>query len=64
MKHHLDIFNDQSSANRSVENEIIHSAEIIKSNVCDYNDAYILVRGDIAIIECNAATQVPIKSCA
>ena len=31
--------------NQDVGNDIIYSAEVLKSNICDYNDAYILVRG-------------------
>ena len=41
MKH----VNDQSNMNQDVGNDIIYSAEVLKSNICDYNDAYILVRG-------------------
>ena len=37
--------NDQSNMNQDVGNDIIYSAEVLKSNICDYNDAYILVRG-------------------
>ena len=33
------------------------------SNLCDYNNAYILVRGDITIIG-HIATQVAFKNCA
>ena len=35
----------------------------MKSYLCDYNDAYILVRGDITIIG-HQATQVTFKNCA
>ena len=38
------IVNDQSNANYDVGNEIIYNTEVLKSNLCDYNDAYILVR--------------------
>ena len=37
------IFNNQSNVNYDVGNEIIFNAEVLKSNLCDYNDAYILV---------------------
>ena len=47
------IVNDQSNTNYDIENEIIYNAEVLKSNLCDYNDAYILVRGDITLIEYN-----------
>ena len=35
--------NDQSNTNYSEGNEIIYNPEVLKSNLCDYNDAYILV---------------------
>ena len=38
-----------------VANEIIYSIELLKYNLRDYNDASILVTGDITIIE-HAAT--------
>ena len=47
--------NDQSNANHDVGNEGIYNAEILKSNLCDYNDAYILVRDDITIVWDNGA---------
>ena len=57
------IVNDQSNANYDVGNEIIYNTEILKSNHCDYNDAYILVRDDIIIIRHNIATEVAFKNC-
>ena len=42
--------NDQSNANYDVGNEILYNTEVLRSNLCDYNDAYILVKGDITII--------------
>ena len=36
-----------SIANYGVENEINYNTEVLKSNICDYNDVYILVRCDI-----------------
>ena len=42
------IVNDNSSS--GVGNEIIYNTEVLKSNLCDYNDAYNLVRGDITNI--------------
>ena len=44
------ISNDQSNANYNVGNEIINVTEVLKSNLCDYNDVYILVKGNITII--------------
>ena len=42
------IVNDNSSS--GVGNEIIYNTEVLKSNLCDYSDAYNLVRGDITNI--------------
>ena len=36
------------------------TAEVLKSNLCDYNDAYIFVRGDITITGAGE-TQVVLK---
>ena len=43
------IVNDQSNAIYDLRNEIIYNTEVLKSNLCDYNNAYILVRGNITI---------------
>ena len=57
------IVNDHTNANCDVENEIIDNTELLKSNLCNYNDAYILVRGDVTVIEV-PANQVSFKNCA
>ena len=54
---------DQSNANNDVGNEIIYNTEVLKSNICHYNDAYILVWRDITIIG-HRVTQVAFQSCA
>ena len=41
--------NDNSKTNYDVGNEIIYNTEVLKSNLCDYNYSYILVRGDITV---------------
>ena len=41
--------NDQSNANYDIGNKIIYNTEVLKSNLCDYNDAYILVRGNVTV---------------
>ena len=41
------IANDQSNVNYDVGNEIIYNTEILKSNLCDYNDRYTLVKCNI-----------------
>ena len=55
--------NDQSNTNYDVGNKIIYNTEVLKSNLCDYNDAYILVR-DIILISGNIAARVAFKNCA
>ena len=56
------IVNDQSNANYDAGNAIIYNTEVLKSNLSDNNDAYILVKGDITVAAA-PATQAP-KSCA
>ena len=57
------IVNDQSKANYDGGNEIIYNTEVSKSNLCDYNDAHILVKGDITITSA-PTTQISFKQCA
>ena len=54
------IVNDQSNANYDVGNEIIYNTEVLKYNLCDYNDAFILVRGNNTIIG-HQVTQVDLQ---
>ena len=49
------IFNDQSNANNDVRNYIIYNTEISKSNLYDYNNAYILVKYNINVTAAPAA---------
>ena len=56
------IVNDQSNTNYDVGNEIIYITEVSKSNICDYNNTYILVRGDITVTAA-PETQVSFKNC-
>ena len=56
--------NDQSNSNYYVRNKIIYNTEVLKSNLCDYNDADILVRGDITIVRRNFTTKVAFTNCA
>ena len=57
------IINDNSKANYVVGSEIIYNTKVLKSILCDYNDAYILVRGDITVTAAGE-TQVAFKICA
>ena len=45
-----DIVIDQSNENYDAGNEIIYNTEVLKSNLCHNNTAYILVKGDIAAV--------------
>ena len=42
---------NQWTAYNDVGKEIIYNTEVLKSNLCYYNEAYFLVRGDIPIIK-------------
>ena len=44
-------------------NELICNTEVLKSNLCDYNDAYILVKGDITVIIVSFKNYAPITKC-
>ena len=57
------IVNGQSNTNYSTWNELIFNTEVLKSSLEDYYEVYILVRGNITIVEDNA-TQVAFKNCA
>ena len=63
MTRKCNVVNDNSNANYGVGNKINYNREVLKSNLCDYNDAYILVRGDITVIAA-PETQVAFKNCA
>ena len=60
----MNIVNDQSNANHDAGNEIIYNTKDLKSNLCHYNDAYILVRGGIVITTHKTPTQIAFKNCA
>ena len=57
------VVNNQLDANYDVQNEFIYNTKVLKSNICSFNDAYILVRGDITIIR-HQVTQIAFKNCA
>ena len=57
------IVNDQSKANYDVGNAVIYNTEVFETNLCDYNDAYILIRDNITV-KAAPATQVSFKNCA
>ena len=62
------IINDQNNGQygRGNENDstIKFETKVIKPNLCDYSDAYILVTGDIKVEDVAAVTNVAFKNCA
>ena len=58
--------NDPSNTNHDVGNKIICNKEVLKSNLCDYNEVYVLVwdssKWDRTIIG-HLVTQVAFKNC-
>ena len=57
------IANDNSKANYEEGNSVTYNTEVLKSNLCDCKDAYILVRRDITVIA-TPQIQVAFKNCA
>ena len=57
------IVNDQSNPSYDVGNEIVYNTEVLKFNLCDYNDAYILAKGDITVIAA-PPLKLSFKNCA
>ena len=55
--------NDNLTANFAVGFEINFNAEVLKSNLCYYNNAYILVTGGITA-KAAPAVRVTFKNCA
>ena len=55
------IVNDSSKANYNTANQITYNTEVLKSSLCDYNNAYILVRGNITVTGA-PETQVSFKN--
>ena len=55
------IANDQPNANYNIGNEISYNTEVLKSNLWECNDAYILVKCNITIIG-HQVTLVAFKS--
>ena len=62
------VFDDQNNINCGEGNEngttVNFEAQVIKLNLCDYSDAYILVTGDITATGGDANTKLKLKKCA
>ena len=50
----IEIYN-QSEKNYSINKEIRIKTSILRSDLCDFSDAYIIVKGDITVINPNNA---------
>ena len=46
---------DQSEGNYNVNKEIKIKTSMLRSDLCDYSDAYIVVKGTITVVRPNAA---------
>ena len=61
------VINDQNNGQygKGDENDstIKFNTEVNKPNICDYSDAYILVTGNIAVVNGNQNTLVAFKNC-
>ena len=62
------IINDQNNGQYGRENEnnstIKFETKVIKPDLCDYSDVYILVTGNITVTGGNGNTKVAFKNCA
>ena len=62
------VINDQNNTDYGEGNEdsttVEFETKVIKSNLCDYSDAYVLVTGNITATGGDANTRVAFKSCA
>ena len=57
------IVDDNSKVNYGLGKKIIYNTEVLKSNLCDYKDAYILLRSNITVIG-HELIEVAFKTCA
>ena len=57
------IINYQNNGQYENDSTIKFDTKVIKPNLCDYSDAYILVTGDIAVVNGNQNTSIAFKNC-
>ena len=57
------IIDSEKKSNYLPDNEIKVLISSLKSNLCDYSDAYILVLGNITVTGGNANTKLAFKNC-
>ena len=58
-----EIYNTVKSIMKTIMKSIICNTEVLKSNLCNYNDAYIIVKGKITV-KVAPKKQVAFKNCA
>ena len=65
------VINDENNTNYGVDkinannpDTIKYDTRVLKSNLCDYAEAYILIDGTIRAAAANAATRLALKNCA
>ena len=58
------VIDSESKCNYSQDDPTKRLTKSLRSSLCDYSDAYILVRGNIAATPNNVVTQVVFKNCA
>ena len=58
------IDNQTAKDNYNKNNSIRFETEIIKSSLCNYSDGYILVTGNITVVNAGNGTDVAFKNCA
>ena len=58
------VIDSESKGNYLHENPIKFLTNSLESSLCDYSDAYILVRGNIAVVGAVDNTKVLFKNCA
>ena len=51
---------DQSEGNCDVNKEVRIKASMLRSDLCDYSDAYIVVKGTITVFRPNAAKKTKV----
>ena len=60
----IDQNNGQYGRGNENNSTIKFEAKVIKPNLCDYSDAYVLVTGDIVVVEGDQNTPIAFKNCA
>ena len=59
-----DVIDSESKGLYSHKNAIKFLTSSLESSLCDYSDAYILVTGNIAVVEADDNTRVAFENCA